>query len=612
MKQYTNSIYLISLFCLFFFSCEWDNNDKNYIELEKPQDITMGIDLAGVREDEVIYIYNNTNLFYSLSTQGKALLQVNLYLDGNSIGSDISKIHLSVNQINDEEHDLKVVIVLRSGSGSVADFANLEQYIGEYNFKIKFVDQNSTENRLKVSQTIDENNYLKLTWDEPTLPVDRYDVYSKTWNGDEKLIGTINDPTQNWCVDKNYVYGFQQYRVAAHVSNSSDVYLEGFHTVEYTTINEDNFKVEIQGLNKAELLFNNPNPYPFCLVVKDKLGNIYKMRDGNRVSFSKSLFPVYNELLRLYLLPANNEEADYLNFDNYYFYFSDEILTGIPNVTTVDVVKKQLIGSNFSSFYVYDKNLNAINNATIHYNLSTGSQINSLTNGLVAIQDINYFLHIYSDNTLNRELYALPLNYTDHFVTGKDKIAVTDPVNNTLSVYEGATAIKLFTNNYGGEQDYSRWFSPFLSYDDKYIAVLNYNFNTRLAWYKIYEMQGNTLTEKKSEINVPVNNIVFNYNNPNEVFICYSTRFDIVDLTTMQTKKSITGAFRDVDILTGNLLYKVNSTTGSLTNQYKILDSNYTDEILSFSTGNQSGARLFNSYFMINNYFIHTDKIKNQ
>jgi len=67
-----------------------------------------------------------------------------------------------------------------------------------------------------------------------------------------------------------------------------------------------------------------------------------------------------------------------------------------------------------------------------------------------------------------------------------------------------------------------------------------------------------------------------------------------------------------VDILTGNLLYKVNSTTGSLTNQYKILDSNYTDEILSFSTGNQSGARLFNSYFMINNYFIHTDKIKNQ
>ena len=129
MKQYTNSIYLISLFCLLFFSCEWDNNDKNYIELEKPQDITMGIDLAGVREDEVIYIYNNTNLFYSLSTQGKALLQVNLYLDGNSIGSDISKIHLSVNQINDEEHDLKVVIVLRSGSGSVADFANLEQQV---------------------------------------------------------------------------------------------------------------------------------------------------------------------------------------------------------------------------------------------------------------------------------------------------------------------------------------------------------------------------------------------------------------------------------------------------------------------------------------------------
>lgn len=612
MKQYTNSIFFISLLCLFFYSCEWDNNDENYIELEKPQDITMGIDLAGVREDEVIYIYNDTYLYYSLSTQGKTVLQINFYLDGNSIGSDINQLRLSVDQIDNEEHNLKVVIMLKSGSGSVADFANLEQYIGEYNFKIRFVDQGSTENRLKVSQTIDENKYLKLTWDEPSLPVDKYEVYSKTWSGDEKLIGTINDPTQNWCVDKNYVYGFQQYRVVAHVSNSSDVYLEGFHTVEYATINEDNFKVEILGLNKAKLTFTNTNPYPFCLVVKDVFGNIYKMRDGNSISFTKTLFPVYNEMLNLYLLPANYEGTDYSTFDNFNFYFSDNILEGSPNVTAVDMVKKQLIGSNFSDFYVYDNNLKVVNNAIIHYNLSTGSQINSLVNGLVAIQDINYFLHIYSDNTLNRELHVLSLNYTDNFVTGKDKIAVTDPVNNTLSVYEGATAIKLFTNNYGGERDYSRWLSPFLSYDDKYIAVLNYNFNTRLAWYKIYEISDNTLTEKKEEDNVPVNNIVFNYNKPNEVFICYNTRFDIVDLTTMQTKKSITGSFRDVDIITGNLLYKVNSTTGALTDQYKILDSNYTDEILSFSTVSRSGAQLFNNYFMISNYFIHTDKIRNQ
>jgi len=153
---------------------------------------------------------------------------------------------------------------------------------------------------------------------------------------------------------------------------------------------------------------------------------------------------------------------------------------------------------------------------------------------------------------------------------------------------------------------------PFVSYDDKYLGIIYYNLNTNLAWYKIYEISGNTLTEKKSEVNVQVNNIVFNYNKSDEVFICYSTRFDVVDLTTMQVKKSIIGNFRDVDRITGNLLYKINSAPGDLTDQYKILDSNYTNEILSFSTGRYYSARLFNNYFMLNDYFIHTDNIKNQ
>lgn len=613
MKYSINLIFTISLFsCLLFYSCEWDNNDENYIEREKPEDIVIGIDLAGVEEDKVIYIYNNSYLYYSLSTQGKTVLQTDYYLDGNSIGTDISQVFLSVDQIDDKEHNLKLVITLKSGSGSIADFANMEFYVGEYNFKIRFIEQASPENRLKVSNALDENNYFKLIWDKPALPVDRYEIYNVTWWGEtDKFITTIS-PDQNWYVDKNYIYGFQQYKVVAYVSNSLDIQFEGFHTVKYNTFNEDNFEVKIIGLDKAKLTFTNPNPYPFCLVVKDRSGRIYKMRNENSVLLEKSLFPASGEVLDTYLLPADYEGEDYSNFANFHFYYSDDHLQERPNVITVDQVKKQLISSRFSNFYVYDKNLEVINSAYIPYDFSTESQINSLINGLVAIQDINHFIHIYSDNTINKELQIFPLNYTDKFATGKNMIAIADMENNILSIYDAATGTNLFVNAYEKEQNYSRAFVPYLSYDDKFIAILNYDFNNRLGWYKFYEISDNVLIEKKSETNASVTGFFFNYNKPDEVIIRYNTGFDIVDLATMQTKKSIVGNFRNIDVVTGNLLYKVNSTTEALTEQYVVLAPNYTDEVISFATSIYSNPSLFNNYFMSGDFYIHFDKIRNQ
>lgn len=608
MKHYFSSISFIALLCLFFYSCEWDNDEKNYIEIERPQSITMGIDLAGVKEDEVIYIYNDTYLYFSLSTQGKTLLQTNFYLDGNSIGGDFDRIRLSLNQLDNKEHILKVVVVAKTGSGSIADFANLEHYIGEYNFKIRFVDQGATKDRLTVKQTLDNNKYLKLTWNKPSMPISKYEVYNKTWSGDENLIATINDPNQNWYLDENYVYGFKQYIVRAFVSNSKDVYFEGLHTATYSTINEDNFKVEILGLNEAKLVFTNPNPYPFCVVVQDADNHIYEMKNVNSVLFTKPLFPIYGESLRTFLLPANYEGNNYSDFDGFNFYYSDNTLQGLPNVTTVDVTKQQLIGSNFSDFYVYDKDLKRVSSAHILYQLHSRSRISSLANGFTVIQDMSNYIHVYSNNSINNELWDLPLGLYDDFSTGKNKIAVTNYLNNTLSVYDVTTQNKIITMNYGGEPKYSRWLYSFLSYDDKYLAVFGREYSSPVGWYKIYEISGNTLIERKSEEDVAINDIIFNYNKPDEVIISYTGKFDIVDLSTMQRKQTITGSFRGIDKITGNLIYR---TTGS-GYQFKILNPNYTNEILSFYTNEDNDVKLFNKYLIMRDYFIHTDKIKNK
>jgi hypothetical protein len=80
----------------------------------------------------------------------------------------------------------------------------------------------------------------------------------------------------------------------------------------------------------------------------------------------------------------------------------------------------------------------------------------------------------------------------------------------------------------------------------------------------------------------------------------------------MQKKKTIAGVFQDVGRITGNFLYRANPVAGVSSNYYKIPDPDYTDEVLSFTTGIYSTAKLFNNYFMSGVFFIHTGKLEIQ
>lgn len=401
------------------------------------------------------------------------MLYTSFYLDGKELGpinwreegsTDLNhEVELYIDLTDDKEHDLKVITTLKSGSGSVADFANMEHHIGEFNFKVRFIDRNQEANSLEISQTLDENKHLKLSWSKPELPVDRYEIYDN-YASYTPMATVYGD--RNWFVDEDYFYGFRQYKVVAYILNSPDISYEGLHTVEYTTITEDHFEIEILGPEKARLIFNNPNPYPLRLAVEDRYGNIYKVEDGKDIIFKKTLFPVYYQALNVYLIPEDYEGNNYSAFQRIDCYYSDNSLEGSPNVTTINAADDQIIGLYSSNYYVYDKNLQKARGAIIQYNLSSVSRINSLTNGMVAIQDINNYLHMYSDNTISRELWALSLEPGAQFATGKEKIAVTEPPEiNKLSIYDATTKARLLTVDYGVEQHYSRKLYPRISYD---------------------------------------------------------------------------------------------------------------------------------------------------
>ena len=63
--------FLTFLFIIAFVSCEFDSDKEFYKDIEKPEDILVGIDLAGVTPGEPIYIYENTRLYFSMNTSGK-------------------------------------------------------------------------------------------------------------------------------------------------------------------------------------------------------------------------------------------------------------------------------------------------------------------------------------------------------------------------------------------------------------------------------------------------------------------------------------------------------------------------------------------------------------
>ena len=72
---------------LLLISCEWDNDDINYIEVDKGDLKNLSIDLAGINPNELIEIPNNSFFYYSLSDDAFKLINQQFYLDGIAISS---------------------------------------------------------------------------------------------------------------------------------------------------------------------------------------------------------------------------------------------------------------------------------------------------------------------------------------------------------------------------------------------------------------------------------------------------------------------------------------------------------------------------------------------
>ena len=136
MKHISLIPYILILFL--FSSCEFDSDYDNFHNITPPpEQIWIAINLADANPEEIFYVQNGALISYRLNTEGQEVIESKFFLNGDEIGSG-NKVSLNIaNPEYDRIYILTIKIILRSGSGSLADYSGAEIYKGDFEYQIK-------------------------------------------------------------------------------------------------------------------------------------------------------------------------------------------------------------------------------------------------------------------------------------------------------------------------------------------------------------------------------------------------------------------------------------------------------------------------------------------
>lgn len=608
---------LLIILTLGLHSCEFDSNDDNYIHIEKPKDeIQLGIDLAGVNPEDIIYVYNNSSFGYTLYTDNKEVLIRQFFLDGSPIETDQQTgiAILKTNTIDKEVHELKLVIGLKAGSESLAEYAGLEMYIGEFTFKIKFIPYSDN---LNIRETTDSNVNLKLEWDKPeNYEITGYDIY-KGEHAFGELLASINNPNETYFVDLDYAYGYKHYTIVAKIKNSFNLTIQDNIAVRYWNLTEDNFKTYRISANELYIKWENPNPFPCKYVLTHGFygEKIIIDNDINEIIIPANDFPSWTESFSLYILPKTADVNRYEYYSHVYASYSDKRFGGIN--FSGDIQNKQIHLLDFDSLSSFDiSSMQKTGAAKHNLRLHTGCVAEVSADGKIAINDADGFIHIYSNFSLTNKITKMeagnyPFHLTDNnriLIEDRSGFKICDVVNNNV-----VCSKKWLSLNTNGEIVTTTSISP----DGKYAYVQCKEYvwaSDTKYWTELLEINNNDVTLlEKTDGETNIQSISFNPLKSTEAIIQYSpyngNKFVIVDILTKE-KKEIKGEFMNIDPFTGDLLYK--GETYSQDNVVYILDKTYTKKrmILKLANLAVSGPRLYNNNIFFSGSYLNLRNLK--
>lgn len=622
-KQASRNAFRYVLFILFvvgLYSCEFESDNINYVDLEKPQEeIQLGINLAGVNPSELIYVYNNSSFSYSLFTDGKDILVRQFYLDGKPMATnpDTGEGYFDVNIMDNEIHELKLIIALKTGSGSLAEYANYEMYAGEFTFKIKII---PFSDNLNIRETTDKNNYLKLEWDKPSdYEVAGYSVYKGDIHHGE-LLAKIDNPNHTYFVDTDYAYGYKHFTIVAEIKNSlNNLTVKDDVTVYYNNVTESNFEIQRISTNEILMKWTNPNSFPckYVLTHGENKEKIILENGINEGIIPVRDFPSWAESFTLYILPKSADIDRYEFYPNVYGVFRDKSFSSIS--FNVNLQSNMIHALNFTSLNNYDVSTMEQIGATNHnLELHTGCQLKITKGGRVAINDKHDFVHIFSDYSLKHEIAKFKINSYPFHILNEKRILIEE--NNGFKIYDITTQDVITSKLWGSDFLYGIVHTKIsVSSNGNYLYVLLSDYhssNSNKHWVELYEVAAdNTLKLLEKETISNIVNIYFHPINNTEAIFQYPTfyenKFIIFDILTKE-KKEIKGEFMNIDPITGNLLFKGEEYQDNQYNIY-VWDNNYSKEKIKIKLRNTNpwaSASLLNSTLFFNGYCLNLSNLK--
>jgi hypothetical protein len=201
--------------CLY--SCIFELEKENFIQLEEPTAPTLGILLNP--EASSYTITRDTTFIYNLLLPSNQNIVVQWYLGDQLIGESTSRrgaFRLITATIPDGTYTLTLVAIANSGSGSIADQLGAELFLFSNTWQVTVLTQAARP--VVITQLGPENGHLKVTWEKNTQAnFERYIV--RATYGDTVVINfgldvlQISDPNQNFVIDSTYLGGKVAYQV---------------------------------------------------------------------------------------------------------------------------------------------------------------------------------------------------------------------------------------------------------------------------------------------------------------------------------------------------------------------------------------------------------------
>ncbi|WP_157637704.1 hypothetical protein [Flexithrix dorotheae] len=601
MNHFGKNALIFVLFTILF-SCEYELEKEFFNEVQKPEAFKE-FDLSLIPDQDTIKLFVPTSLKYDVNTSGYEMIQGYIIFNGNKhdLYYTNGSFHISPEKLNPGTYNFKIEIFVRSGTGSVADYAGGEGYLIEKEWII-LIDGRSSP-KLDIFTSITEDGYMKVSWEKNEQI--NFDSYELLINYTSKKI--FSHPDSTFYIDSSFYGGTRTYIISSKVSNSnregatnSITVDEPFPTLYYSEIGLDSVRVYWDkskfnckysliryGFGKSEQFLESS--FDTSIVVP-------QIFIGKENRFILKVTPDYQK-----------DPSDLENQDIYGNYNYGEKLTGYR-----------------FAFYVYDPNNKVVyTKSDIYdieaYDISSMSLLNSVSNndfghlkaisankesGKVAAAGY-YKFHVYDGKDLNEiNTFDNPKgSYLDYFNLINDSLIALshDKQYIQYNLYDENEIASIDIDNYPRENN-DRFGFIATSSNGRYTCMATEN------GINIYKIENGVVDSIYSDTRA-YHSVMFNEENPEEVFLTLKNdpileKRNVLDFSLLNKSNLPTGAisFRNEDPETGYLLMADKE-------YLYILDEAKSNVLLKIMSDNEINSKLYGSkIFSTSGYYLDIAK----